>query len=349
MKNKDIAPKAAVVIVNWNGIEYLPDCLSTVFNQTCENYDVILVDNGSKDGSVELAQENFPRLKAIKNKDNLGFAAGNNIGIKEALGNGADYVALLNYDTSVEKDWLEELVKTAESDQKIGICQSKILLFDKQDVLNTAGNEIQFLGFGYCGHYMEEDKPEFDEQRDIPYGSGASILVKRELFEKVGMFDEDLFMYHEDLDLGWEARLRGFRVVFAPKSKMYHKYSFEKSKQKYYLMERNRFIILLKNYRLKTLFLILPALLFMESGLWFYSLLGGWFFLKIRGYGYLIGNFGRIMQKRKVTQRQRTVNDSEIVKLFASRIQFSDISNPILDRLVNPCLSLYWRMIRPLI
>jgi GT2 family glycosyltransferase len=223
-----------IIIVNWNGKQYLDDCLSSLEDQTYKFFKTIIIDNNSSDDSVEFIKKKFIQIKIIQNTQNFGFAQGNNIGIKYALQNNADIIILLNNDTIVDKNWLQEMINTANSNKKIGLVQAKIFIDnkDKKHIINTVGNNIHYLGFGYCGHYKEIDNGQFSKDTEITYASGASLLIKKKVLDSIGMLDEKFFLYHEDLDLGWRARLFGFNIYLSNKAIVWHKYSFSKNKKK---------------------------------------------------------------------------------------------------------------------
>lgn len=343
MKNSNLA---YVIIVNWNGKKYLKNCLESVSKQSYLNYRIVLVDNNSTDASLKFVENNFPQIKVIRNNKNLGFAKGNNVGIKYALKQGADYIILLNNDTMVDKKWIEELVNSANRDDKIGIVQSKIYLFGQKNIINTLGNEVHFLGFAFCGNYKSEDTGQFNKDREITCASGAGCLIKREIVEKIEMFNEDFFMYHEDSDLGWRTRMAGYKIILSAKSKMWHKYSFSRNRLKYYYLERNRLSIVLQNYQLKSLFFIFPAFLFMEIGILGFSLINGWFVDKIRSYFDILKNLRKIFLKRRRIQKIRVMDDKDIVNLFVGQITFEEIDNPVLRYFANPLLNFYWKLIK---
>jgi GT2 family glycosyltransferase len=154
-----------IIIVNWNGKQYLDDCISSLEDQTYKFFKTIIIDNNSSDDSVEFIKKKFIQIKIIQNTQNFGFAQGNNIGIKYALQNNADIIILLNNDTIVDKNWLQEMINTANSNKKIGLVQAKIFIDnkDKKHIINTVGNNIHYLGFGYCGHYKEIDNGQFSK------------------------------------------------------------------------------------------------------------------------------------------------------------------------------------------
>ncbi len=347
-RHADRPPKVSVVVVNWNGRRFLTDCLSSLDRTEYppDKLEIILVDNASTDDSAAWTAGQFPRVQIIRNATNLGFARGNNQGIGLALDSGADYAVVLNYDTVVEPSWLNELVQTAESDSRIGSVQSLVLLHQEPERINTSGNQLQYLGFGYCGQYCSNRKEVDSRIKDIAYGSGTAVLYHLSALRTVGLFDEDLFMYHEDLDLGWRLRLAGYRNVIAPESVVYHKYSFSRNPSKFFYLERNRQIVLMKNYRLWTLILLLVPLVAMEIGLLAYSLIGGWFTQKLAGYGSAFRQLADTLRKRRQVQTIRKVSDRSVAKTMTSTIEFEGITNPLLKWIVNPLLTAYWYVIK---
>jgi GT2 family glycosyltransferase len=350
--------KIAVIIVTYNAQDYLPDLFGSLERQDCPGnlVEIVVVDNGSRDGTVEYIKNKFQipnskqfKIKLIENKENSGFAKGNNIGIREALKNKSDYIVLLNQDMVVTPNWLDELVRVVENDKKIGAVQPMIMLWDEKDKIQTSGNKIHFLGFGYSGEYRCQMSDVRCQMSDVVYASGAAMLIKREVLEKIGLFDEALRVYHEDLDLGWRMRLAGYQIKVVSKSIVYHKYSFTKNNEKYYLMERNRLIVLLKYYKLLTLILILPTFLFMEFGLWFFVLRSGWGREKLRSYRDFLKTLPQTLIKRKEIQRQRLIKDKDIIKYFTSKVEFEGLKHPLLNHVANPTFNVYWWFIRNLI
>jgi len=320
----------------------LSDCLESLFKQTYRDFEVILVDNASDDNSIDWVRQNFPEVKLILNQANLGFAKACNQGVSIAAGK---YVAFLNFDTVVAQDWLVYLVKTVQESADIGACMPKLLLYDKKRALiNSAGGVTHYLGVSWAGNYNQADKGEFEEEKEISFASGAAMLVKKEVIAKVGAFDENFYMYCEDTDLSWRMRLAGYRVLFVPQSRVWHKYNFSKGKQKFYLIERNRLSMFLTNYKWRTIVLLaLPAVTF-ESAMLVYALLGGWFKLKIKGYADLIRDRKKLKRKRAALQNYRVVSDRKVTAIFTGEIKFSAIDSlPV--RTINVFLKYYWRLV----
>lgn len=313
---------------------------------------MILVDNASTDNSLIDARIVFKGLKIIENKKNLGFAGGNNVGINAANGK---YVIFLNYDTVVDKHWLTEMVTTMESedlivdgkqiDGNIGIVQSKVMLHGT-DLINTSGGNLNFLGFGWCKDYK---KTEITDE-PIFYSSGSALMIRKKILDIIGGFDEDFFMYHEDTDMSWNTRLLGYDVVVSPKAIVHHKYQFNrKTKDKFYYLERNRYMTILKNYSLKTLLLITPAILITEPAVFVYFMMSGNVKEKLRVNWYILRNFGKIMKKRKRIQQMRERPDRGVMKLMKAGIEFEEVDNPMLKYILNPFLSVYFKVMRVLV
>lgn len=241
-------PKVSVVILNWNGRPYLRGCLTSVFDQIYHNYEVIVVDNGSTDGSVEYVRTNFPTAKVVTNERNLGFAQGNNIGIKEAFGDSdVKYIATLNNDTVVERDWLAPLIDIMEADESIGSCQSKILSFQYPDITDNIGITICRDGSA-CNRGINK-RDTCHAMEEIFGVCAAAAIYRRRALEEVGLFDEIFFAYMEDVDLAWRLRLKGWRSVVVPSSIVYHIHSASASSSRFtlFLIHRNTIFVLIKN------------------------------------------------------------------------------------------------------
>ncbi|NCC71623.1 glycosyltransferase family 2 protein, partial [bacterium] len=263
--------KIAIILINYKDYanKYLVDCLAGIRRQDCfDNIDLYIVDNSSEEASYNFLSSQAPEASIIRNFTNDGFAKGNNDAIRVALGVGSKYIVLLNMDTIIDdRGAISELIRVAESDKEIGVVQSRLMLWPEKDLINSLGNNTHFLGFGYCNNYREKFiKSDNLSNIDIHYPSGAAVLFKSEVLKEIGLFDESYFMYNEDQDLGWRAWLANYRCVLASNSVVYHKYEFGRSISKYYYMDRNRIITILKNYSLPTLILIFPAFFILELG-----------------------------------------------------------------------------------
>jgi len=350
-------PKIVISILSYNGEQHLLNCLQSISNidYSKNAYDVIILDNASSDSSIQIIKNNYPEYRLIESKVNTGFAGGNNIVWQIARNLKADYLLLLNQDTIVEPDFLSKLVSMAETDSTIAACQSLMMLWHKKDLINSYGNALHYLGFGYAGGYLSK-KPELsiaqlNQAVDVGYASGGCVLYRMSALERVGLFDEEFFAYHEDLDLSWKLRLAGYRVVLAPSSVIYHNYEFSRSIKKYYWMEKNRFVVFLTNYKLLTILLMLPMALITEIGLFLFSIKSGFYIHKLKAYLFFLKpqSWHYLKKRRQFINSMRVVSDQKILLYMTGKILFQDIQNPILTHIFNPICNIYFKLIKEII
>jgi GT2 family glycosyltransferase len=211
-----------VIIPNWNGIKLLPTCLGALRNQTLREHEVILVDNASRDESCALVERDYPEVRILRLSQNIGLTGGCNAGIGESRG---EFIALLNNDTEADPRWLEELRGALERHPEAGSAATKIMLFDRRNVLNSAGDIYRRDGLPNSRGVWEEDRGQFDEETFVFGACGGAVAYRREMLRQVGTFDESFFMYCEDVDLAWRAQIAGWRCIYAPKAVIYHKLS----------------------------------------------------------------------------------------------------------------------------
>lgn len=255
-------PEISIIVTNYNGKMVLKDCLASLrkINYPKSRYEVIFVDNNSSDGSVEYVKRNFPWVKVIALKENLWFTGANNFGLKKAKG---EYIVFLNNDTYVEKNWLIELVKVAQSNEKIGICGSKIVYFSNPRILQYAGAYLDMLGSPFTIGLQQKDTGRDKEPKEVFYAPGTSFLIKRSVLKKLKYcFDPSFRAYFEEMDLCWRVKLLGYKVMYVPTSKVLHKMGFTFKKirdETYFLNYRNKILSFKKNLRtpLKEIILIL--------------------------------------------------------------------------------------------
>lgn len=210
----------SIIIINWNGISDLKDLLPSLKKVKYKNFETIIVDHGSTDGSIEYVKKNYPKIKLLEKKKNLGFALGNNVGVKEAKG---EYILLLNNDTIVKPDFLTNLVDFIESDSKIGVVQPKIIFADSKK-LQSAGTYLTNTGFLYhVGFDKDPNLAKYNKRKEIFSANGACMLIKREVIKKVGLFDKDFFLYFEETDFCWRVWLTGYTIKYVPEAVIYHK------------------------------------------------------------------------------------------------------------------------------
>lgn len=268
------APVISVIIVNLNGEQYLRDCLGSLASQTFRDFEVIVVDNGSTDSSIELIKEAFPWVRVIGLADNTGFAKGNNTGFAVSS---SRYIVTLNNDTIADSGWLKALYEAAESDPSAGMVASKIFLGREGKELDSAGMLIYPDGMSRQRGRGEKDRGQFDGSGELLFPSACAALYRSEMLKEIGGFDEHFFSYCEDADLGLRARLAGWGAVFAPRATVRHLYSQTGGKYsgfKAYHIERNRSWVLLKD--LPASFILLsPLYTFWRYIVQVYGLLSG--------------------------------------------------------------------------
>lgn len=332
--------KAAIIIVNWNGKHLLKECLDSVFAQTYQNYDVYLVDNGSTDGSVDFAKENYPKVKLIQLKENTGFAKGNNIGIAKALEDKqVEYIVCINNDTKTKKDFLEKLVACAQANPHVGSVAPKMKYFHEENLVDSVGILIHRDGGGLSRGNKEPDEGQYDQSEEIFGACGGAVLYKRKMLEDIKhgkdeFFDNVFFAYYEDLDLAWRARLAGWKSISCPWAVIYHVHSatgVSYSPFKAFHVNRNRFFVVLKNYSfwqcLWTLLVLTPIR--------YFHLLNSMRVKKgpthelcqktsaleplkivLKGWASVLFNLPGMLKKRRQIQKNRKVQNDEIKKWF---------------------------------
>ena len=282
LNEASINPLVSIIILNYNGAGVVDRCVQSVLDTAYSNFEVIFIDNASADGSYESIVSQFGndrRLHFVKNNENKGFAEGNNVGLTYAKG---AYITLLNNDTEVDKDWLGESIKVAESDEKIGIIQSKLFFWYNREVLESAGAFIDKCGYGFERGFIK-GKDRYDRVDEVFYANGAAVTIKMRALKKmcpgkVELFDSDFFFAYEDVDLSWKMRLTGYKTVVAPRSIVYHRRSTTTSRKRGRLVFhhcKNRIMTLVKNYSLLNLMKYLPLLLVLELVRASSSLAGG--------------------------------------------------------------------------
>jgi len=209
----------SIVIPNWNGKHFLKDCLDSLLTQTYKDLEIIVVDNGSKDGSVEFLQESYPQVRVPRFEVNTGFSVAVNRGIRESHG---EFIALINNDTVVDSLWVEELVKALNAHPEIGSVGCKMLAYDDHTLLDGVGDGYRRGGLpGRIGH-REKDTGLFDSERYILGACGGAAVYRRAMFVDIGLFDEDYFAYLEDVDMGLRAQSAGYKCLYVPTAKIYH-------------------------------------------------------------------------------------------------------------------------------
>jgi len=213
------SPRAAVIIPNWNGARLLRPCLASLLTQTFRDFEIIVADNGSSDESLAMLRDEFPTVRALALPTNGGYTGGCNAGIRASA---AEIVVMLNNDTEAEPDWLASLIAALARHPEAGMATSRIMLFDRRDTLNAAGDIYRRNGIPDSRGVWQRYGPPYDEERLVFGGSGGALALRRAMLDEIGLFEERFFMYCEDVDLSWRAQLAGYRCVYVPTAVIYH-------------------------------------------------------------------------------------------------------------------------------
>jgi GT2 family glycosyltransferase len=312
-------PLASVIIPNWNGANHLPICLDALQEQTYPYLEVILVDNGSTDGSQGLVADRYPEVRLLALEHNLGLTGGNNQGFRAAQG---EFLISLNNDTEVDSGFVEALVTALLDHPAAGMAAAKMLLFDQRDTLHSAGDGYGLDGIPFNRGVWQRDEGQFDEPGWIFGGCGGAVAYRRAMLHEIGLFDESFFMYCEDVDLNWRSQLAGWKCWYAPEAVVYHKLSATGggSVASFYT-GRNTLWVIAKNYPGTLLRRHWPRILRAQ---WAISsdALRAWRgeAARARLRGQLAGLLGwpRMLQKRRAIQAARRVSDGYIGMLLTS-------------------------------
>jgi len=312
MKN----PFISIIIVNYNGKKWLDSCLSSLHKQSYPNYEIILVDNNSLDGSIEFIEKHFPRVQLVKLSENIGFAGGNNEGYKKAKG---DYILLLNNDTKVGKTFLSDFLKAFDEIPNLGIAQSKLLLMNKNQ-LDTCGGFWTSTSFlYYYGNFKDPDLPIYNKPFPVFTCKGASVLIKREVIEKIGLFDERFWNYYEETDFCHRAWIAGWESWYWTKAVCEHamggtSLTFKNDFIQFHNF-KNKLCSYLKNLSMFELVKTLPIFLILNIAIgtiWLFQ--GKWrhSIAIIKAIWWNIVHFPETMMKRRKIQGSRKLSDSSI-------------------------------------
>jgi GT2 family glycosyltransferase len=311
--------RISVIIPNWNGLEHLDTCLSALDRQTFDDFETIVVDNASSDGSVAFIQHEYPQVKVIELPENRGFAGACNAGMRAAQG---EFIVLLNNDTEVDPGWLSAIVDAFQRHPEAGIVASKMLLFDRRDVFHTAGDFYRVDGIPGNRGVWERDRGQYDQETYVFSACGGAAAYRRTMLDEIGLLDEDFFFSCEDVDLAWRAQLAGWRAVYTPAAIVYHKLSatgggttasFYDGRNFLYLIAKNYPTTLLRKHWRD----ILAAQLHIA-----WDALKAWrgaaARARLRGMAAGLLNLPRLLAKRRLVQASRKVTDEYLESLLTA-------------------------------
>ena len=309
----------SVIIINFNGGNYVLDCVDSVIKTTNSNFEVILIDNNSTDNSSNLCKNKFDQIRLFQSDKNLGMAA-RNIGLDNAKGK---FIVFLDADTVVEPSWLSTLLDSYKKHGS-GLYQGKLLKKDDPTVIESCGDMANVFGTGFARGRGEKDTGKFETFQKITFPVGACTFGPSEVFKEIGYVDESelFFLMLDDLDYGWRAWLLGIPSYYEPRCIIYHVGSpiLKWSSKKFFYMERNRWICLFTLYSKNTLFKLFPFLLIYDFGVFLFLLSKGMGFAKVKSFFSLLKLLPRIQKRRKLMQNKRKLQDRDIIKNFVDTI-----------------------------
>ena len=308
----------SIIVLNYNAGNLLLDCIESIKQSTYKNLEIIVVDNISSDDSQKKCKEKFPEVKLIQNKDNLGYCGGNNVGIREAKG---EFIVILNPDTIIESNCIDELI-IAYNKFGDGLYQPKILSLNEENVIQSTGNMLHLFGFGFARDKGNKIVNKVEEVEKIGYASGTCLFTSREVLNKVGLLDEFLFLYHDDLDLGWRAAHLGINSYYVPKSKIFHveSYSLKWSSKKFFWLERNRKYCLLTHYSKDTYAKMRFSLALVDLFVWMFYFSKGFLGAKIKAELEIKKNKEIIKNKYEELEKKKIISDKKLISSFPDEI-----------------------------
>ena len=327
-------PLVSIIIPHWNGIDVITECLESLQKATYPNFEVIIVDNNSSDDSVNYLRKNFPKVIIFENKQNEGYAGGCNRGSEIAKG---EYILFLNNDTVHQPNWIEPLVSLLKENPRIAAVQPKLLNYYQKNLFDYAGGaggmmDIFVFPFarGRIFNEQEIDSNQYNSKETIFWSSGTAFLVRKNVFEKAGKFDELFFAHMEEIDLCWRFHLLGYDVSSEPNSVVHHKNAVSLplyTEKKYYLNHRNSLIMLLTNYSLPLAIYVLPIRWTLDIIAIIYAILmGDWKHVKgiIKAHAWIVFHPRILCRKRIKVKALRTEKDKTILrKMYRESIVFA--------------------------
>ena len=311
-------PLVSIIVLNYNAGKLLHNCINSIKKSNYKNFEIIVVDNISSDNSQNECKKRFPEIKLIQNNKNFGYCEGNNIGIRNANG---EFIIILNPDTIVESTWIDELFE-AYQEFGDGLYQPKILSLNENNVIQSTGNMIHVFGFGFARDKGNKVVDKIEEIEKIGYASGTCLFTSREVVDKIGLLDEFLFLYHDDLDFGWRAAQIGINSYYVPKSKVFHveSYSLKWSSKKFYWLERNRKYCLQTHYSKDTYEKMRYSLMLVDFFVWMFYFSKGFLGVKIKAELDIRKNRKLIEKRHDELENKKTVSDIELIKRFPDEI-----------------------------
>jgi GT2 family glycosyltransferase len=331
------------VVLAYGPEPWLQEAVTAVLASDGVDLDVVVVDNGCTSGAIDLVK-GLDRVRVITPESNTGYAGGCDRGAAEATG---DYLAFVNSDAIVAPGALSRLADVA-SEPAVGLAMGSIRLAETPDLINTAGNPLHYTGLSWAGAFGEP-AARHAHRRQVTLASGCCFAIRRDLWNELGGFAEEYFAYCEDTELSLRIWQRGLTVEYIPDAVVVHHYEFSRNNLKFYLLERNRAIVLLTTYAQRSLAVLAPMLLLTELLMLGAAIAGGWGRAKIRGWHWLWQHRGWLRARRALIQGQRAVPDAVIFRRVTARIDPANVAAPPGVGILNAVMGAYWLAARRLL
>jgi len=309
-------PSVSVIVLTWNGKEFLRGCLDSLAAQTFRDFETVLVDNGSTDGSAEFVREFYPRVRLVTLPENTGFAGGNKRGLAEC---GGEFIVTLNNDTKAEPEFLAELVAAAESDPRIGMVASKMLNFHETGRIDSVGIRVAVTGMASNIGVGEADEGQYDTPREVFGACGGAALYRRAMLDEVGFFDPSFFAYYEDTDLAWRGRLAGWCCITAPRAVVYHVHSATGGRMSpftVYHVHRNKWYVIVANWPAWLLLEHLPLIVWYDLGALVLATLRGRLGAALRARLHVLRDLPLLLHRRREVRRRCRIEVCEVVRFL---------------------------------
>jgi GT2 family glycosyltransferase len=335
-------PRVSAVVLAYGDEPWMIKCVEALLSSEKAAVDVVVVDNGCTNGDIERL-DGTAGVTIVRPTENLGFAGGCNAGAEAAAG---DFIVLVNNDAVVEPATIADLV--AAMRPGVGVAGASIRLAEDPALLNSGGNPVHVLGLSWAGRLGQPE--HLTETTEVPIASGCCVITTREHWQRLGGFDPAYFMYHEDSDLSLRTWRQGLRVVYVPGAIAVHRYEFSRNPRKFYLLERNRLMLMSTLWSGRALFVLSPAMLGLEAAMFLLAAKQGWRKEKVQGWGWLWKHRKHIRARRRVLKTELAVPSREWMSRLTPTLDVSaELAPAGLIKPLNTVMSAYWKLARRLI
>lgn len=327
-------PSVDVIVVNWNGLDHLPVCLSALLKQSYKKIKIFVVDNGSNDDSVKFINNNFPQITTFSLEENLGFCGGNNHAITNTE---SEFVALINNDTEADRNWITNAVNSLINNPEAGFIASRICFYSHRNIIDTCGDLFFSSGYPDKRGWLNEFSDEFNKPEWVFGACAGAAIYRRTMLDKIGVFDKDYFSFQEDVDLSFRAQLSGFKCFYEPSAIVYHKVgatAYQNKSLRTYWSHRNHWYTLIKNLPLGLFFRYSFQIIFAEILIFFSSIIQKNFKIFIKARIEVVLRFKELIKKRKTILSSRKVSNDYINSIIMKNWVNQRLENKRLEKII---------------